>query len=42
MDLTVAIHKAADLLPGLERFELARDLRKTARSIPSNGRPVGG
>jgi four helix bundle protein len=36
MDLAVDLHQLASELPAGERFELARDLRRTARSIPSN------
>jgi four helix bundle protein len=36
MDLAVSLHNAAATVPDFERWELARDLRKTARSIPAN------
>jgi four helix bundle protein len=36
MDLAVDIHKAVRLLPQTERFELGRELRRSATSVPSN------
>jgi four helix bundle protein len=36
VDLAVAVYELSDRLPSGERFELARDLRRSARSIPSN------
>src|SRR4051812_43047572 len=36
MDLTLEVHRAAALLPAEQRFELARELRRSAVSIPSN------
>jgi len=36
MDLAVRIHQAAAKLPSSERFELGRELRRSATSIPSN------
>jgi four helix bundle protein len=36
MDLTLEVYAASRTLPNLEKFELAKDLRRTARSIPSN------
>jgi len=36
VDLAVAMYELSSALPKVERFELARDLRRSARSIPSN------
>lgn len=36
MDLTVLVHQAAATLPQSERFELGREMRRSATSIPSN------
>ena len=36
MELTVEVHKAVRVLPPSERFELSRELRRSAVSIPSN------
>jgi len=36
MDLAVKVHKAAAKLPSSERFELGREMRRSATSIPSN------
>lgn len=36
MDLAVRIHQAAAKLPSSERFELGREMRRSATSIPSN------
>jgi four helix bundle protein len=36
MDLTVSIHEAAREIPQEHRFELAREIRRSAISIPSN------
>ena len=36
MDLAVRVHQAAAKLPASERFELGREMRRSATSIPSN------
>jgi four helix bundle protein len=36
MELAVSTHKLSLGLPDIERFDLARELRRSARSIPSN------
>jgi four helix bundle protein len=36
MNLAIEIHRASHTLPEFEKFGLAQELRKTARSIPSN------
>ena len=36
MDLTVLVHQAAARLPQSERFELGREMRRSATSVPSN------
>ncbi|HUL71714.1 MAG TPA: four helix bundle protein [Vicinamibacterales bacterium] len=36
MDLAVLVHQAAGRLPASERFELGREMRRSATSIPSN------
>jgi four helix bundle protein len=36
MDLAVLVHEAARKLPTSERYELGREMRRSATSIPSN------
>lgn len=36
MDLAVLVHQAAENLPHSERFELGREMRRSATSVPSN------
>jgi len=36
MDLAILVYHACQLLPSRERFELARQLRRAATSVPSN------
>ena len=36
VDLAVDVHRATRLLPAFEKFELGRELRRSAVSIPSN------
>jgi four helix bundle protein len=36
MDLAVAAHRSAGLLPAFQRFELGSQIRKAASSVPSN------